>query len=153
MYGSIDPRVFILLGIVSVSFLSGWFINGWRWEARYESLQGEYAEAMVRAQKEARRQEIELNILAGESARRKDAEISSIRGQLDGSLVKLRNRPSRNPDNSADPKGSSGAELSREDAEFLAREAARADEAVAALLYCYRMYDSVHGVIDANKHQ
>ena len=65
---------------------------------------------------------------------------------LRNDLNELRSRPSRPPDlpeaGRADCKGGSGAELSREDAEFLAWEAARADTIRASLQACYAALDA-----------
>jgi hypothetical protein len=50
-------------------------------------------------------------------------------------------------------KGATGAELSREDAGFLTREAARADALRAELNYCYQMYDEAKKSLVRNKQQ
>jgi hypothetical protein len=73
----------------------------------------------------------------------KNAEIKNIRAELDLALDELRKRASRVPvpNASGSAKGATGVELSREDAGFLTREAARADSLRAELNYCYRIYD------------
>jgi ABC-type protease/lipase transport system fused ATPase/permease subunit len=72
----------------------------------------------------------------------KDAQINSINAQLVDAISELRKRPSRAQDPSNGSCGT-GATLSAEDAEFLIREAARADEIRIALQSCYRQYDSL----------
>jgi hypothetical protein len=72
--------------------------------------------------------------------------LGDINTQLNADLISLRNRPSRR-DSTGDPKvnckGASGRELSGPDAEFLTREAARADEIREALTACYGYADSI----------
>lgn len=143
MHGALNLK---LIGIATASvflFLAGWFGNGWRWEAKYVSMQMEYADAIIEANRHARRQEQILQAKADTELVNKNAEIKTISDELDRALDELRKRPSRvsvpNPPGSA--KGATGAELSREDAEFLTREAARADALKAELNYCYRLYD------------
>jgi len=72
----------------------------------------------------------------------KDAQINAINNQLADSLVQLRNRPSRSQSSSNGQSGT-GTTLYAEDAEFLIREAARADTIRTALDACYKQYDAV----------
>ena len=72
----------------------------------------------------------------------KDAQIASINNSLADALIKLRKRPSRAQD-AANGQGGTGAALSAEDAEFLTREAARADIIRTSLSACYQQYDSL----------
>ncbi len=143
MYGAITPRVIGIVAAVVAIFCAGWFTNGWRWEAKYTSLQKQYAETVVEAQREARRKEQLLQSKADQQIVEKNAQIQTISSERDRALSELRKRPSRVPVPSAaaPQQGATGAELSRQDAEFLIREAARADRLRAELLYCYRMYD------------
>jgi hypothetical protein len=72
----------------------------------------------------------------------KDAQITSINNQLVDAISELRKRPNRTQ---AADNGScgTGATLSAEDAEFLEREAARADIIRAGLSACYQQYDAL----------
>lgn len=73
-------------------------------------------------------------------------EQRSIAGRLAAELERLRVRPSRaSLPSGARPAcaGTTGAELSREDADFLARESARADTLRSALGGCYAYVDAV----------
>ena len=72
----------------------------------------------------------------------KDAQITSINAQLVNAISELRKRPSRAQD-TANGQGGTGATLSAEDAEFLVREAARADIIRTGLSACYQQYDSL----------
>lgn len=109
-----------------------------RWKAQIHQQRAE-AEAQARAT-EHRAQEA-----ANAIARRHAYEVSTVRRNLDIALDSLRQRPERPaslPDASrTDCAGSTGAELSRPDAEFLSREAARADEQRAGLVACYAYVD------------
>ncbi len=72
----------------------------------------------------------------------KDAQINAINNQLADSLVQLRNRPRRSQSASNGQSGT-GTTLYAEDAEFLIREAARADTIRTALDACYKQYDAI----------
>ena len=143
MYWGINLNLIAALALAGGMFASGWMVNGWRWDSKYLSLQKAHAEAIVEANRQARRQEQILQAKADTQLVSKNAEIQTIRSQRDRALNELRKRPSRVPVPNAPgaAKGATGAELSREDAGFLTREAARADALIAELNYCYRMYD------------
>ena len=155
MYGAIDTKLIGIFAIVLAVFGFGWYANGLRWETKYVSLQKQYADAVIEANREARRQEQMLQAKADTELVNKNAEIKTIRTELDRALDELRKRPSRVPMSNAPgaAKGATGAELSREDAGFLAREAARADALRAELNYCYRMYDEAKESLARNKQQ
>lgn len=73
-------------------------------------------------------------------------EVTRIAAERDHALDRLRKRPARLPEPARTAcKGSTGAELSGEDATFLVRESARADELRAALSACYGWIDAVRG--------
>lgn len=78
-----------------------------------------------------------------------DNEKTRLAAELQRALDSLRNRPQRPataggavPESAADPVACTGAELFRPDAEFLVREAARADQLRAALGQCQAAYDA-----------
>lgn len=80
----------------------------------------------------------------------KENEKARIALERDVAVAGLRDRPTRGTPatSTAGPsapacKGATGAELSREDGEFLVGEAARADATRAALNQCYAQYDTV----------
>lgn len=84
---------------------------------------------------------------ANQTTKAKDEQILNINARLDDALGRLRDRPERAvsdvPGSSESCKGRTGADLSRPDAEFLSREAARADRLHAALAACYSQYDAL----------
>jgi hypothetical protein len=98
--------------------------------------------ARAREQEAAREAGIKLQEQIDENAR--------IAGQRDDAVKRLQQRPDRKPAGAGGVPapapacaGSTGAELSRQDGEFLAREAARGDELRAALKMCYGTYDAL----------
>jgi hypothetical protein len=138
-------RIMLILGILVLGIAIGWVINGWRLNANIASLRASHAEEVSRYYQAARKAEKGL-IEATEGIRRKkDAEIKVINGKLQSALGELRQRQDRSgsTDTARDCKGTTGADLSRQDAEFLTREAARADQLRSALELCYRQYDTV----------
>ena len=72
----------------------------------------------------------------------KDAQIKAINDQLVDAISELRKRPSRS-EQTANGQGCNGSSLYAEDAEFLIREASRADQIRVALQACYSQYDSL----------
>jgi hypothetical protein len=79
---------------------------------------------------------------ADQIKKEKDAQIQAINNQLVDAISELRKRPSR-AQNAANGQGGTGATLSAEDAEFLIREAARADQIRTGLDACYKQYDAI----------
>jgi len=101
------------------------------------------------AEQAAREREHNLQDNAAIAAKEKQDELDTTNGKLAAALERLRNRPERpaavangSTAPAAAAKGATGAELFRPDAEFLSREAARADGLRAALAECYRVYDA-----------
>ena len=132
------------LAALLVAFTSGWVINGWRWNNTALKLAAAQTQARIDAEQKSRTQELALQTAADTARNTKDAEITIIRSQLDAAIVSLRERPLRGsnlPGTAGTCPPATGAQLSREDAEFLAREAARADAVVAGLIYCKAAYE------------
>ena len=74
--------------------------------------------------------------------KQKDAQIEAINNQLANAISELRKRPSRPAEANLGSCGT-GAALYADDAEFLVREAARADKIRAGLQACYEQYDAI----------
>ena len=91
----------------------------------------------------------------------KQNKIKDINRSSAGILNGLQQRPSRSDQsgysrdscNSESSKACTGRELSREDAEFLTREATRADQLRLELDSCYKQYDLVKDSIDRFKEE
>jgi len=110
-------------------------------------------EAYAQAQEAARAKEQNLQIQADRLREEKDNEIRNLNARATALTNSLRDRPSRTTTVASTVSSSTGlscptltctgAELSREDGEFLAGEAARADEARTLLKQCYDQYNAV----------
>jgi hypothetical protein len=105
------------------------------------------------AQAAAREKEQELQASADLLRKDKDREIRDLNARTAALTNSLRDRPSR-PTTEAStvsstasagcaPSSCTGAGLSREDAQFLAGEAARADELRASLKQCHAQYQAI----------
>lgn len=142
MFELVPARLMAILALLLAAFAAGWYVNGSRLEAaQTRRLAIEGAKAIAR--------ERELQAAADKLKEAKDAEIRSINARLSAALVELRSRPPRPTGETASApataQGCTGAQLYREDGEFLAREAARADEIRAAYRQCAAQYDEVTG--------
>jgi hypothetical protein len=152
MFELVPARMIVAVLTVIVAFCGGWYINGVRWERTLLEVRDTQAQIQANAQEAARKRERAMAEEADALRKVKDDEIRRINGRLAAALVELRDRPPR-PEYSLTPStgvkspalGSTGAQLYREDAEFLAREAARADEIRVSLIQCIAQYDEVTG--------
>ena len=93
--------------------------------------------------KNAREKEHQMQDATDLIRKDKDAQINAINNQLANALIELRSRPSRTNQSSNNGQNGTGATLFAEDAEFLIREATRADQIRTALDACYKQYDEV----------
>ncbi len=145
MFGELTwVRLGAAVAAMLVAFTAGWILNGWRWNNAALKLAAAQTQARIDAEHKSRQQELALQAAADAARKTRDAEITIIRSQLDAALVSLRERPLRSsnvPGSSGTCPPATGAQLSREDAEFLAGEAARADAVAASLRYCRLTYD------------
>ena len=119
------------------------------WDQEKAKLAEEHAKAVAAA----REKEQQLQAQADHLRQEKDDEIRSISARAASLADSLRKRPER-PTAQASAVSSAasagcpacvctGSSLSREDAEFLAREAARADELRASLAQCVKQYQAL----------
>jgi hypothetical protein len=134
-------------GLLIVGSILGWTINGWRLGTTLAQERLVIEQRSIETYKKARETEKELLASVAKLRKDKDAEIKTITSKLNSALAELRSREDRQPSNLSsaprDCKGANGSELSRQDAEFLTREAARADTIRSALATCYLQYDNV----------
>lgn len=94
-------------------------------------------EAQLEAQARAAERERSLNSALKTIQESKDADLLAMRDAYEHVARELQSRPVRMlPAQRAACQGASGSELSRSDAEFLAREAARADYYARELIAC-----------------
>lgn len=118
-----------------------------RAEARIAQYEKELADLRAASVEQSREIERQWQAAFDANARRLTDEKASIAASLELALNSLRSRAMRTIDSSGSPgahcKGATGAELSREDAEFLIREATRADKIRAGLMACYDSIDAL----------
>lgn len=143
------PQACMIAVIITaaVAGWTNWTVRGWRADAEIAALRATIAQGVASAATEARaierkQQEAVNGILA-----QQNADLGAIADRLRIDLERLRNRPARPAANlpgtpAAACPGATGAELYRADAEFLTREAARADELRTGLEACYKVIDT-----------
>jgi hypothetical protein len=141
------------IGLVVIGCVIGWFVNGWRLQTKISNLEKEYAQNVATAYQQVRKIETELTQKIEKLERKKNGEIANVNARLRVALSELSERTSRSTTSTSptDCKGTTGTELSREDAEFLTREAARADRLRSALGACYVQYEEVMKSIPTEK--
>lgn len=139
----------ILAGILSIGISYGvGYYNGY--DNAKEKIQAEMAIAHAEELRQARDKEHGWQKAADNIRRKKDNEIRKLNATHAAIVHSLRDRKDRpesgmpdDPDAKQDGQHCTGKELFRSDAEFLAGEAARADEIRIALKQCYAQYDSL----------
>lgn len=124
-----------------------------KWDKERARLAEEYA----LAQEQERLKEQKLQQAADKLRRDKDAEIRDLNARATALSNIVRSRPERSAQAGevGGPSGDgtagavcTGAELPRQDAEFLVGEAARADSLRAALKQCYAQYDAARQTVN-----
>ena len=122
-------------------------------QQKWDKEKTEQYAAYSAAQEAARQKEQELQASADQIRQEKDREIRNLNARATALTNSLRDRPSRSTaEASAMPSTAcagpvatvcTGAGLSKEDGEFLAREAARGDELRSLLKQCRDQYEAV----------
>lgn len=126
----------LLAGLIAGLFLFGFgYLKGAGHERDKQSA------AYLGQVEAARKAEQGLQAAMDAATKRHVEEVRRIANERDAALDRLRNRPERLPEASRTAcTGSTGRELSAEDAGFLVREAARADEYREAAIECQAAY-------------
>ena len=127
-YVKLAAGALVLLG----SIWFGWHLR----DVDFQSYKADQIKQTQKAQEEHQ-------AAADQIRKDKDAQITYINTQLVDAISELRKRPNR-AQNAANGQGGTGATLSAEDAEFLTREAARADIIRTGLSACYQQYDALN---------
>jgi len=156
--------VFALVGAMA-AVLAG--VGVWAYRTGYQEAERKFAAERLEVQKAVVRS-MERRFVVEQSLREKSdaqtksyaARVSRLVAERDRLVAGLRNRPERPsrpdvPESSAAgeaPQSCAGDRLYRSDAEFLVREAARADLIRAALERCQAQYDEVRRAING-EHQ
>jgi hypothetical protein len=115
--------------MVAISLFCGGFVSGCEYQ-------------QSKAEKTIRDKEHQYQSDADSIRIKKDAQIKVINTQLVDAISSLRSRSS-SATKTVNGQDCNGATLSSPDAEFLIREAARADEIRVGLEACYKQYDSI----------
>ena len=122
-------NLYAIYALVAITLFCGGFVNGCSYQ-------------QSKAEKTIRDKEHQYQSDADQIRKDKDAQIKNINNQLVDAVSELRKRPSRTAETS-NGQSCNGDSLYAEDAEFLVREAARADQIRVALEACYKQYDSI----------
>ena len=125
----------IKIGAAVIALAGSWYM-GYSFEA------SRFAQYKADQIAETQKKEREAQLATDEIRKAKDAQINSINNQLVDAISELRKRSSRT-DQASNGQSGTGATLYAEDAEFLIREAARADTIRAGLDACYKQYDAI----------
>jgi len=126
---------YVKLGAIALALLFSAYL-GYSFEhSRFVAFKAAIAE-------ETRQKEVEHQIATDEIRKVKDAQIRDINSKLVDAISELRSR-SNSPTKTINGQDCNGATLSAPDAEFLIREAARADQIRIGLEACYKQYDSI----------
>lgn len=137
--------------IAILALVLAFVANGFYWHAKGANGADAHWKAKINqeradAQAAARETEQRHQEAANAITKRHAADVQTVRRNLDIALDSLRSRPERPagmPEAArTDCQGGTGAELSRPDAEFLSREAARADDIRIGLQTCYAHIDA-----------
>lgn len=140
------PNPMLILAVVLAFIANGfyWHANGsnaadTRWKAKVEQQRAD-AEAAART-----KESMWQGVVNG-TVKNYEVKVAGIQRNLDTALDSLRSRPSRPVGDVPGPTGpastcGTGAGLCKQDAEFLVREAARADKHREALDACYKVID------------
>ena len=122
-------NIYAIIAMVSVVLFCGGFVNGCSYQ-------------QSKAEKAIRDKEHQYQSDADKIRTDKDAQIKIINTQLVDAVSQLRSRSS-SPTKTVNGQDCNGQTLSAPDAEFLIREAARADEIRVGLQACYKQYDAI----------
>jgi len=122
-------NIYLIYAMVAISLFCGGFVTGCQHEQTAQ-------------EKVVREKEHQYQSDADKIRTEKDAQIKVINNQLVDAISSLRSRSS-NPTKTINGQDCNGATLSAPDAEFLIREASRADQIRTALDACYKQYDEV----------
>lgn len=134
-----------LLTLIIAFVLNGFYWNAHGSNAEHARMVAKLESERAQALQKARDTETQWQEEVNEVTTKQAEKLAEVQHHLDVAIISLRDRPKRSATLPDTPRvecaGASGRELSREDAEFLAREAARADTIRAGLEACYAAFD------------
>lgn len=141
-------RIGALVAVIVGAGVAGWTVRGWIAERDIATLEKDIAQQREAAVTEARAIERQQQEVANHALRTQNETLAANAASLRADLERLRQRPARPaagvPAAACPGRAcATGADLCREDAEFLRREAARADDLRAGLVGCYEVIDGL----------
>ena len=122
-------NLYAIYALVAISLFCGGFVSGCQHQQTAQ-------EKSIRDKEHQYQSDADLIRI------QKDAQIKVINTQLVDAISSLRSRSS-NATKTVNGQDCNGATLSATDAEFLVREAARADQIRVGLQACYNQYDAI----------
>lgn len=151
----------VTLGILWATYSTGDKHGAQRVQTQWDAQTIERQQAMKQETERREQAETQLQAEADKRIQEKEIEITRLNANIDRLLDQLRKRPQR-PSDAGVPQvtgtesigpGCSGRELYREDGEFLAREAARADKLRLGLLECRGAYQAAQDTLAGQQAQ
>ena len=137
--------VIALIAAAALGAGAAWTVRSWKADAELNQIKAQIAQEREAAATAARTTETMWQGVVNGTVKNYEVKVAAIAGNLDTALNSLRDRPGRAPGVSEASRpacaGGTGAELSGTDAEFLARQAARADQIREGLIACYSVLD------------
>ena len=122
-------NLYVIYALVAISLFCGGFVTGCQHEQTAQ-------------EKTVRNKEHQYQANTDKIRTEKDAQIKAINDKLVDAISELRKRPSRTAE-ANNGQSCNGTSLYAEDAEFLIREASRADTIRIGLEACYKQYDAI----------
>lgn len=145
----------IIESIIALIIMAAVGYGVWLYKDRqYQKLEKEYSELIQQSEEIALKHTQDLAANKEQADKEKDEALKRNTATYTALVNSLRNRQSRPNNLPSNPEVGStctGAQLYREDAEFLAREAARADKAIIDRDYYYGQYESVRSLLNAGQ--
>lgn len=149
--------VIVAIIVLAIGFLAGWTTQGWRLNKEIATIQAEHATSLKKLadtarDAEAANREIEAQAVRSlaQAQEKRNVEVARITRNHAAVVDSLRKRPervaapsSKVPSTTPACAGTTGAELARGDAEFLAGYSADAAKLEAALNQCEAAYNAL----------
>lgn len=150
----LNPKVWLEIAVVGVLVAAGWFGYNWVYDrgaasvqVRWDAERAEVARQSAQIKADAAAQALSLQQAMDKQRGVTNAQVDALHAALGAAVAVLRERPER-PSGGGAPNAApagpapscTGAQLFRQDGEFLAGEAARADELRLQLAECQAAY-------------
>lgn len=145
-------KLIIGIACLLVGLIAGWLANGWRLNAQIEATAAEHAQALQRAEQEARSKEQswqaahdELQAKYEQEKKNAESKIADLRRRVQSGTVRL-SVPARGctvPGNPGAATGETRAELDPETAERILSVGRDGDEAIRELNLCIDQYKAL----------